>query len=134
VFILYNNEKSRVVAKEFNATTQSRLCINSKFICIIKNNAFEQSHIIALDIRFSKIFEFVANKFDSLPMSAIYKHHVIFNTVAVSTVDAVYKIIHNGSFATPGGTVKNNVGDFAYLDEIVQFGRHKIVFVKNGCN
>jgi hypothetical protein len=119
VFVLYNNEKSRGVTKKFDAPAQSGLCINGKFICIIQNNAFEQSDIIALNIGFSKVFEFVTNKFDPLTMRAINKHYVVFDAISVSTVDTVNKIIHNGSLATSGRTVKNDVGDFADLNEIV---------------
>jgi hypothetical protein len=67
-------------------------------------------------------------------MGAIYEHDVIFDTVAVSAVDAVDKIIHDGSLTTPGGTVKNNIGNFADLDKIVKFGRHIMIFVENGCH
>jgi hypothetical protein len=87
-----------------------------------------------LDIGFCKIFEFVANEFDALAVGAIDEHHIVFDAVAVSSVDAVDEIIHDGSFATAGRTVKNNVGDFADLDEIIEFGRYEIVFVKNGCH
>jgi hypothetical protein len=132
VFVLYDNEKSRVVAKEFNAPAQSGLGVNGEFVCVIQNNAFEQGHIVALDIGFCKVFEFVANKLDALAVGAIDKHHVVFDAVAVSSVDAVDEIVHNGSLATAGRTVKNDVGDFADLDEILEFGRYEIVFVENG--
>jgi len=134
VFVLYDNEKSRVVAKEFNAPAQSRLGVNGEFVCVVQHNAFEQGYIIALDIGFRKVFEFVANKLDALAVRAIHEHHVVFDAVAVSSVDAVDEIIHNGSLATPGRTVKNDVRDFADLDEIIEFGRYEIVFVKNGCH
>jgi len=134
VFVLYDNKKSRIVAKEFNATSQSRLGVNGEFVCVVQNNTFKQGHIIALDIGFSKVFEFVTNEFDALAVGAIYEHNVVFDAVAVASVDAVDKIIHNGSFATAGRTVKNDVGYFADLDKIIEFGRYKIVFVKNGCH
>jgi len=134
VFVLYNNEKSRIVAKEFDATAQSGLGVNGEFVCIIKNDAFKQGNIIALDIGFCKVFEFVANEFDSLAVGAIHEHYVVFDAVAVSSVYAVDEIVYNGSFATAGRTVKNDVGNFANLDEIIEFGRYKIVFVKNGCH
>jgi hypothetical protein len=41
VFVLYNNEKSRIVAKEFDATAQSGLGVNSEFVGVIQNNAFK---------------------------------------------------------------------------------------------
>jgi hypothetical protein len=134
VFVLYDNEKSRIVAKEFDATAQSGLCVNGEFVCVIQYNAFEQGCVVALDIGFGKVFEFVANEFDALPVSAIDEHNVVFDAVAVSSVDAVDEIVHNGSLATTGRTVKNDVGDFADLDEIVEFRRYEIVFVKNGCH
>jgi hypothetical protein len=134
VFVLYDNEKSRVVAKEFNAPAQSGLGVNGQFVCIIKNDAFEQGHIIALDIGFCKVFEFVANEFDPLAVGAIHEHHVVFYAVAVSSVDAVDEIIYNGSLATTGRAVKNDVGYFADLDEIIEFGGYEIIFVENGCH
>ncbi len=134
MFVLYDNEKSRVVAKEFNATAQSGLGVNSEFVCVVQYNAFKQGHIVALDIGFCKVFEFIANKLYALAVGAIHEHNIVFDAIAVSSVDAVDKIIHNGSLATAGRTVKNDVGDFADLDEIIEFGRYEIVFVKNGCH
>jgi hypothetical protein len=134
VFVLYDNEKPRIVAKKFNASAQSGLCVNGEFIRIVHNNAFEQGCVVALNIGLCKIFEFVANKFDALSVGAVYKHHVGFDATAISSVNAVDKIADNGSLATPGGTVEYNVGDFAYLNKIVEFGSYKIVFVKNGCH
>jgi len=134
VFVLYDNEKSRIVAKEFNAPAQSGLGVNCEFVCVVQHNTFEQGHVVALDIGFCKVFEFVANEFNALAVGAIDKHNVVFDAIAVSSVDAVDEIIYNGSLATAGRTVKNDVGYFADLDEIIEFGRYEIVFVKNGCH
>ena len=87
-----------------------------------------------MNIGLCKIFKFVTNKLNALSVGAVYKHHVGFDATAISSVNAVDKIANNGSFATSGRTVEDNVGDFADLDEIVEFSGHKIVFVKNGCN
>jgi hypothetical protein len=99
VFVLYNNEKSSVVAKEFNTAAQSGLSVNSELVCIIQNNTFEQGCIIALHIGFCKMLEFVADKFDAFPMGAIHKHDVIFNAHSVASIDTIDKIANNGSFA-----------------------------------
>jgi hypothetical protein len=99
VFVLYDNEEPSVVTEKFNAPAQSGLGVNSELVCIIQDNTFEQGCIIALYIGFCKMFEFVADEFDALPMSAIHKHNVIFDTVSVAAVDAIDKIADNGSFA-----------------------------------
>ena len=134
MFVLYDNEKTRIVAEKFNASAQGGLRINGKFVRIIKDNAFEQGFVVALDIGLGKVFEFVANKFDALSVGAVYKHDVGFDAIAVAVVNAVDKIADNGSLATPRRTVEDNVGDFADLDKIVEFSSYKIVFVKNGCH
>jgi hypothetical protein len=134
MFVLYDNEKPRIVAKKFDASAQSGLRINGEFVRIIKDNAFEQGFVVALDIGLGKVFEFVANKFDAFSVGAVHKHHVGFDAIAVAVVNTVDEIADNGAFATPGGTVEDNVGDLADLDKIVEFSSYKIIFVKNGCH
>jgi len=121
VFVLYDNEKTGIVTKKFDASSQRGLGINGEFIGVIENNAFEQCNVIALNVRFCEIFQFVPNKFNAFSVRTIHKHYVGFDAVAVSIVNTMDEIANNGSFSAAGRAVKNNIGNFADLNKIIEF-------------
>jgi len=114
VFVLYNNEEARVVTKEFDAPAQGALGVDREFVGIHQHNALEHIVVITLHICFGEIFEFVADEFDALAVGAINKHDVGLHASAVTSVDLVYEIADDGSFAGAGRPVKNEIGDFPY--------------------
>jgi hypothetical protein len=51
----------------------------------------------------------------------IHKHYVGFDAIAVSIVNTMNEIADNGSFSAAGRAVKNNIGNFADLNKIIEF-------------
>jgi hypothetical protein len=113
VFVFHNNEKSGSVTKEFNTPSQCRLRVDCQFVGIIHNDAFEKIVVVELYVRFCKLFEFVADEFDSFSVGTVDKHYVIFDSRAVKVVYFVNKIADDGSLSRSRRTVENDVGDFA---------------------
>ena len=115
------------MTKQLNAPPKCRLCIDCQFIGIIHDDAFEEIVFVALDVCLCKLFQFVSDKLDTLSMSTVNKHHIVFNLGTIRVVDAIDKVADNGSFTRTWGTMKDNVWDFSNIDEIIKFLVYQVI-------
>ena len=102
------------MTKEFDASAQCALGVDREFVGIHQHNTLEHIVVVALHVCFGEIFEFVADEFDALAVSAVDKHDVRLDAIAVTLIDLVYEIADDGAFAGAGRPVKNEIGDFSY--------------------
>jgi hypothetical protein len=128
VFILYNDEETRIMAEKLNTSAQGTLGVNGQFIGIHEDDAFEHIIVVTLHVGFCEVFELVADETDALAMSAIYKHDVGFNAIAVAAVDLIDEIAHDGAFAGSGRPVENQIRNLANRYEIIQLFDYICVF------
>jgi hypothetical protein len=115
------------MTKQLNASSQCRLGIDRQFVRIIHHDAFEEIVFVALDVCLCKLFQFVSDKLDTLSMSTVNKHDIVFNLVTIRVVDAIDKVADNGSFARTGRSMKDNVGDFSDIDEIIKLLVYQVI-------
>jgi hypothetical protein len=120
VFVLDDDEKARCVAEELDAASESRLCVDCEFIRVVHYDALEEVVFVTLNVGFCKLLEFVSDEFDSLAVGTVDKHDIILDSGSVELVDTVDEIADNGSLSTSSGSVKNNVGNFSDVDEIIE--------------
>jgi len=99
LFVLDYDKKSRIIAKQFYATTQGGLGIDGQAVRIEEDNGFERDALVPLNIRFGEKFEFFADEFDAFSVNAIDKHDVVFHFLFVVAIDLVDEIVYQGAFA-----------------------------------
>ena len=128
VFILYNYEEARIVAEKLNTSAQGTLGVNGQFVGIHEDDAFEHIVVVALHVGFCEVFKLVSYETDALAMGAIDEHNVGFDAIAVTAVDLVDEITHDGAFAGPGRPVKNQIGNLANGYKIIQLFNYICVF------
>jgi hypothetical protein len=127
MFVLYHDEKPGGMTKQLNASSQCGLCINCQFIRIIHHDAFEEIVFVALDVCLCKLFQFVSDKLDTLSMCTVHKHDIVFNLGTIRVVDAIDKVADDCSLTRTRRSMKDNVGDFSNIDEIIKFLIYQVI-------
>lgn len=120
VFVLYNDEETRSVAEQLDATSESRLSVDRELVRVVHHDTLEEVVFVALDVGFCKLLQFVSDKLDSLAVCAVDKHYVVLDSCSVRLVDSVDKVADDGSLTAASGAVEHDVGDFADVDKIIE--------------
>ena len=127
MFVLNHDEKPGGMTKQLDASPQCGLCIDRQFICIVHDDAFEEIVFVALNVCLCKLFQFVSDKLDTFSMCTVHKHHIVFNLGTIGVVDAVDKVADDCSLTRTRGSMKDNVGDFSNIDEIIKLLVYQVI-------
>jgi hypothetical protein len=121
VFVFDDNEKPRIIAKQFYTTTEGGLRVNGQTIGVEKDDGFERDALVPLNVGFSEKFEFFADEFDAFSVGAVDDHHICFQFLFVVLVYFQQEFVDNGPFTGAGGAVENNMWNTIGLIERIQF-------------
>ena len=110
MFVLYDNEESRVVTEQLDAATQCTLRVNGETVGIKKHNRFEADVVApSLEVGLGEKLELFANKFDALPVRTINKHDVRLDFWFLMIVNQIDEIVNNGPFPSTVGTMEEQI-------------------------
>jgi hypothetical protein len=75
-----------------------------------------------LNVGFREKLELLSNKFDSLSLCTVHNHDIGFDLMSVALIDFMEELVDYRPFSRARRTVKDNMGNFVLLMEIVEFG------------